>query len=337
MGTMNEFFFGSEIASPKTISHLNQAISLVNQSLQTADALSNSNIAVVNFLIVRELVGEEKSTAEVHMKGLQKIVELRGGLSQLRDPLLTLKICKYVFLTVRGIDGHLILDRTDLDFSLHYGTPTCFYRDRMPEVALALASEGFFMNANLGDPRPRFSTLHASLQQILLDVNSIASHFNSDQIAFRVDPQMLQEITVSVGCRLVRFHTLAGPPLKGRCESAYHIGLAAFVGTLFLQFGRRRYLKYKLIAQSIRDVVERGLNEEDADLFMWLLFIGGVSVLAGPDKAWLVPKIHQAARSLGITTWDGVQQCLVLFPWIKALHDEAGRELWTLAMAHGSM
>jgi hypothetical protein len=97
MATMNEFYFGSEVASSKAMGHLSQAISLVNQSLHTAEALSNSNIAVVNFLIVQGLVREERSKAEIHLNGLRKIIELRGGISQLgADPLLALKICKYV-------------------------------------------------------------------------------------------------------------------------------------------------------------------------------------------------------------------------------------------------
>lgn len=81
--------------SSKAIYHLNQAVRLVKQKLQTVEALSNSNLAVVNFLIVQELLREEQSKAEVHSQGLQKMIELRGGLSQLgEDSLLALKICK---------------------------------------------------------------------------------------------------------------------------------------------------------------------------------------------------------------------------------------------------
>ena len=95
MATFNEFFFDREIVSSKAIYHLNQAVRLVKQKLQTAEALSESNLAVVNFLIVQELLREAHSVAEVHLKGLHRMIELRGGLSQLgEDSLLALKICK---------------------------------------------------------------------------------------------------------------------------------------------------------------------------------------------------------------------------------------------------
>lgn len=95
MAAMNDFFYGREVASPKAMAHLGQAISLVKQSLETAEALSNSNISVVNFLIVQGLVREERTMAEVHLKGLQRMIGLRGGLSQLEeDSMLVLKLCK---------------------------------------------------------------------------------------------------------------------------------------------------------------------------------------------------------------------------------------------------
>jgi len=95
MATLNEFLFAGEVASSEAIYHLSQAISLVNRELGTAEALSNSNLAVVNFLIFQGLLQERKLTAEVHLKGLRKMVELRGGLSQLEeDSKLVLKICK---------------------------------------------------------------------------------------------------------------------------------------------------------------------------------------------------------------------------------------------------
>jgi hypothetical protein len=97
MATLNQFFGGdggARVVSPKAIYHLSQAVSLVNQKLNTSEALSNSNVTVVNFLVVQHLVRDAHSEAEVHLDGLDKMIELRGGLSQLGDRLLALKICR---------------------------------------------------------------------------------------------------------------------------------------------------------------------------------------------------------------------------------------------------
>ncbi|EXJ79038.1 hypothetical protein A1O3_08539 [Capronia epimyces CBS 606.96] len=316
MATLNAFFFGREAVPSKAIYHLGQAVSLVNQQLQTAEALSDSNLAVVNFLVVQELLREAQPEAEVHLRGLQKMIQLRGGLSQLgEDSPLAIKICK-----------------SDLDYALHYGTSPCFYRDRMSDVALALASEGLLMNRHLGDCRSRFDGIDPCLRQILLDVTNIASLFNMD---YKMDPHTFQEVIVSLGSRLVRFHPLSGPPLEGRLESACHVGLITFVTTFFLQCGRRRFLKYGLVGQHLRQVIDRGLDKQDDDLMLWILFIGGTSVLADRDHAWLMPKIQRTLRSLSIETWAGLHQCLVLFPWVNSLHDEAAKALWDAAVGKG--
>jgi hypothetical protein len=198
----------------------------------------------------------------------------------------------------------------------------------MSELALALASEGYFMKSNLIDSDPRFIKMDPFLHQILLDVTGITSLFNTDHTGFKLDASALQELIVSVGCRLVRFHPLSEPQLENRLESAFHIGLTALVTTLFLQFGRRRFLKYGLVTQYLREVIDRGLDGEDNDLMLWLLFLGGISVLKEVDEAWLALRIYQAVRSLNIEDWAGLHSCLIQFPWIKTLHDEPGKALW---------
>jgi hypothetical protein len=94
MATLHDFFFDQPVASPGAMFHLGQAVKLVNQNLQSTQGLSNPNLAVVNFLVLRELLREDRERAAIHLKGLHKMVELRGGLSQLDDDILALKFCK---------------------------------------------------------------------------------------------------------------------------------------------------------------------------------------------------------------------------------------------------
>jgi len=95
MGTLNRFFFGRAVDLADTMSHLTQAVVLVNQSLDTDEALCDSNIFTVNFMVVHELLTGAKQRALVHMKGLQKMVELRGGSLALGPNLMLLaKVCK---------------------------------------------------------------------------------------------------------------------------------------------------------------------------------------------------------------------------------------------------
>jgi len=222
-----------------------------------------------------------------------------------------------------------VLRRTELDYALHYGTAAYFYRDRMAEVALALAPEGFYLHRTCFPSPSRFNTMDPALQQILLDVTNICQLFNMKHVSFGLEPHLFQEIVVSFGGRLNRFHQLQNLPLPSSLESVYHIGLTAFVTTLFLQCGRRRLIRYVLVAQCVKKAIERGVDEEHNDVLLWLLFIGGISglnELCGRD--WLVSRIQRVAQSLEIDDWATLRKLLGRFPWIGCLHDVAGKALW---------
>ena len=201
----------------------------------------------------------------------------------------------------------------------------------MVDVALALEAEGFLLNRRSTTLRSSSNRVDPRLNQVLLDANGIVALLNMDCVRFRFEPDMLQEIIVSIGCRLVAFHPLCEPQLESRLDSAYHIGLTAFITTLFLQVGRRRFQKYGLVGQHLKLAIEKGLEEEDNSVMLWLLFVGGISVLEGGDQAWLHSRIHHVAASLELDSWDMLRQHLLQFPWIISLHDEPGKALWDAA------
>ena len=95
MGTLNRYFFGRDVVNSDIVSHLTQAVVLVNQSLDTHEATCDANIYVVNFMIVHELLNGAEDRALVHLRGLQKMIELRGGIVGLEPNLkLLAKVCK---------------------------------------------------------------------------------------------------------------------------------------------------------------------------------------------------------------------------------------------------
>jgi hypothetical protein len=163
----------------------------------------------------------------------------------------------------------------------------------------------------------------------MLDLWNISALFNT---GFKMDARMVQEVLVSVGSRLIRFHSLGDRPLEDRFEEACHAGVTAFTTTFVIRVGPRRFLQYTLVGQYLKDVIFRGLGGEDGDLLLWLLVIGGISVLSGPDLGWIVPRIRSVAATLGIRSWEGLRVCFAPFPWIETLHEESGRELWYTAM-----
>lgn len=70
---------------------------MVQQRIDGKDALSDSTLAIVISLFHQEQIRKQYAAAEVHMKGLQRMVQLRGGIQKLEtSPYLMLKTCKSV-------------------------------------------------------------------------------------------------------------------------------------------------------------------------------------------------------------------------------------------------
>lgn len=204
----------------------------------------------------------------------------------------------------------------------------------MAEISSHMASWGFvgatsFTELECYQP---FRQLSTELRCIFLDACNVAAFFTQ---GYRMDPHVLQETIVSFGYRLVRFHPVGGPILCIRVDSICHIGLTALMTTFFFQIGRRRLLQYELVGRHLKAVATAGFEGVDVDVRLWLLIIGGVSVLPEREEDWLFANIQETARSGCIQSWEDVHSRISRFPWIPSLHDEEAQRLWNSAMRLG--
>ena len=101
MKACNEIFLRDGDSSACALYHLSRTFAHVKKRLESEHALSDSTIAIVMSLISQEQIRQQHSAAQIHAKGLIKLIELRGGLNELEGNIgLVLKICKsvcYVF------------------------------------------------------------------------------------------------------------------------------------------------------------------------------------------------------------------------------------------------
>jgi hypothetical protein len=63
--------------------HLSRAFNLVNERLSGNDALSDTTLAVVVAMAQYARLQGQYHQGAVHLEGLQRMIELRGGVSQL--------------------------------------------------------------------------------------------------------------------------------------------------------------------------------------------------------------------------------------------------------------
>ncbi len=83
--------------APVAMQYRSKSLAHVRERLESADALSDSMVDSVISLVTQEQIQNQPVAARVHMDGLARLVELRGGLDSLEASLqLLLKVCKYV-------------------------------------------------------------------------------------------------------------------------------------------------------------------------------------------------------------------------------------------------
>jgi len=69
-------------------------------------------------------------------------------------------------------------------------------------------------------------------------------------------------------------------------------------------------------------------NEKEAELVVWLLFIGAICARKGPDRIWYIAQIEKLTRRLGFKEWPILKEKLEAFWWVGELHGNAAREVW---------
>lgn len=224
----------------------------------------------------------------------------------------------------------LFFTRTDVIFTLQFGGPSAFFRDRMPDVR-----DSIFRMGPGGDPTAPpipHEGLDPRLHGVLVDALYISSIFNGHSRHHRVSLIVYQEMVLSMFYRLLHFRPLEGPRQGSDLDAAYHTGLVVFTMTIFLQCQRQRCIDSRLSFQCLRDTLETAIIERERELALWVVVVGGVWMWNHPGGEWLAPKLSMASEALGIETWDDACTVLKKFPWLDCIHDEPGRQVWERAL-----
>ncbi|KFZ02795.1 hypothetical protein V502_11511 [Pseudogymnoascus sp. VKM F-4520 (FW-2644)] len=302
--------------------HLSQTFRLVNERLSRNDAVSDGTIAVVVILAQHERLRGNHREGLVHVGGLERMVQLRGGVTALSRyrPGLTQKMFK-----------------VDLEYALHQGTATRFIAEDIVPNSTALFGRfiGSEINynqvvTNVIDPRLS-KHLSTSLQTIFIDMNSLARLMNDAGAGHRprIKPYIFLDTVILLGYRLLQVSPLSGSRPFSLLENAVHIGLAVYL-MAFLRGLDMKATNIPLIADLARSVAQDHVGSErvDRDVILWILFVGRASAFGEADDEWLIPKMAETMRSLGIDSWEGVSSVLATFPWVSDIHGKSAQAHW---------
>ncbi|KAF2996738.1 hypothetical protein E8E13_006272 [Curvularia kusanoi] len=284
--------------SPKTMFHLQEAISMLRVKMKTESVHEDETIlrVIMNLALLAAVFGDW-SAAAAHFKGLQKIVQLRGNLTFLRQR--------------RTL--HFKLDRLDLAWSLSSG--------RKPHFAQPIES----WDCMIADPysplppnlyRPPGDWDHRVLN-VFRDFQNLSLMINRNRLRFVInDPSIFQPHLTSLQSRLMTLSSSVARPV----EQLVCLIMLAIMTTMFAVPGRR--IPYGWVVKQLEKTFIKASGDImwDKSLLLWVIIVMSFTV-ADPHHAW----IRDAWSTVGTgLQWNDVKTHLLRVIWIEIRHDERG-------------
>ncbi|KAH7313948.1 hypothetical protein B0I35DRAFT_436154 [Stachybotrys elegans] len=304
---------GTNFPNPRTSIHLQKTLRLLRNRLSSDNEqarLSPSTATVVMTLAAHAHFIGDPASANHHLLGLQKIVQLRGGITSFSDN------------TKLAVE----LLRCDLGIALDAGSTPVFIGEasrvsRGVTEPLVLENE-LSMDAYLS------VMLLQHIDDVLIDIWQVMARFcflinRADISKEQISTELYMESMCSVMYRL-----MASEYVVGSTSEAIRLGLLAFSSTVFLQWkGLGRPYKY-LQGRYMSTLVNLNQSDFPSYLLLWLFMVGAISVL-GTDEvqlivSWLPPK----GTSNLPASWEKMKHILSGYMWIHAIHDQAGEKVF---------
>lgn len=302
--------------------HYAQTLQLLQSRLYEFDqtsAISDATIMVVITLAtISELMGDFNAVAN-HIKGLQKIVKLRGGVRALTSHHnMQVKVCK-----------------ADLTYALLLGN-----RPLLPERVIIwdsfIADRGLFQCSHKPyDAKIRAfaeTSLDTRLHNVLKDLHALSCISNAAyQTTRKISPDTYNEIMISILYRLINM-SLHTDPL----QEAIRTGLLALSSTIFLQ---RHFIKndfehlLSLFGNALKQMRESTHIDIPIPIVIWLAILPHVvGQKEASPASWQNSLLDDAILRSGTDTWLQVREILGSVVWIGFIHDRIGKQAYEAAM-----
>ncbi|RYP63718.1 hypothetical protein DL771_009143 [Monosporascus sp. 5C6A] len=307
-----DFFERRPGISSKTLCHISKAYELVNLKLSGPESVSDCAIAAVVSLAIYQQIHHQQSTGLIHLNGLHRMIQLRGGIARLME--------ENRALALKPL-------RLDVELALQTGSPL-FSSDAL--LVNAVSRDSHVIKEHLPSTAPR-------LPRIMLNVISFANLLNGKEKEERtkLDPLNYTETLLSLLYHLIEVAPLGQPRSVsgGLYDDVAHLAMLAFMTTLLPEYGRD-HSSYLLLSNRLESAIQNlhvtyaDTQHSGSSLLLWTLFISGVTVLKRKEHPWLSLLILETCERLDLYDWPAVRRQLCGFPWVHTLHDVPGRFLW---------
>ncbi|GAD92297.1 hypothetical protein PVAR5_0887 [Paecilomyces variotii No. 5] len=317
----------SQTFGPTAIVHMNKTMFLLRNKLAEADlVITDATIFTVLALVLFSKALDDHAAAQKHLYGLHELVKIRGGIVSLsHKPLLQMKCCRSVPTRKTVLSPRLTAMpnyRVDLSLALKTGSPPLFFTDH------SICWKPYLYDSQRTSKMTPLHTVcdlpDIRLVNVWLDLHELTTAINlSHQTKCKLSAGLFQEALISVQYRLQNLIYNIDD-----AQEIMRVAMLAISTTLFIDT-RDISTKYRLLSEKLRvalQSLEQNANGKWLQLTLWLIFIGKLLVLDGPeDGLWLGEKLLSTIRSLEVTSWAEVRHILKGFLWIDGIYDKAGK------------
>ncbi|KAF2708916.1 hypothetical protein K504DRAFT_408203 [Pleomassaria siparia CBS 279.74] len=300
--------------NPATMLLFQKGLKLLNEILQGVDdetKISDSTMGMVLKLASAAHFEGDRQASKQHIKGLQKMVDLRGGLDAFENTELQVEM-------LRCDMSIAILDDSDPVFFCRPSEPVFQYPDK-----LLLPSDFNRLAPDNTELMPRIENDDlATAWRVMKRFCSLVSL--GAQTQRMIHPDLIHNTATAVVYRLLHM-SFASDSVD---ETIRH-GLLAFSYHVFLQWQDIKLPNHSFSSLFQQRILELTLvHGISPQLMVWLLMTGAISVFRILDEAWLMEHLRKYVDKCHVKTWKDMQYMLKSFMWISLLDEESGEKIY---------
>ncbi|GAM33903.1 hypothetical protein TCE0_013f01138 [Talaromyces pinophilus] len=297
---------------PIALRHMQKALSIIKTRIATMRAVADETIAVIATLAFVEKTRGSFDNWRIHMNGLKRLVDMRGGLVSLETkPMVMTKVF-----------------RADLCGSIDTVGVPFFSRHYLPSPAQATIDS---KQTTTG-----FDALDAMLN---LD-DGIKQHITALEEATRLTSSlMMNKNNNQADAARIRFLVtrtqytlLSTPKYPNTVLELSRLVLILYSENMVNESPPRLPICDVLIAR-FRDIWLTAGNigiSVPLQFKLWSLFVAAsvISVVAEPLMDWYLAYIDETASQMRISEWSHLVDVFDMFLWDEKIHGRRYREIW---------
>ncbi|CAH0055469.1 unnamed protein product [Clonostachys solani] len=306
---------GSHTSEP--YKHSIKALQLLQDRLfvmKESDCFSDATIMAIFALASAADIADDLPTVERHLRGLKRIIDIRGGMGSLRTntPDLLGKIC-----------------RLDLSLAVKTWRPPVFFNELIswgPYLVISRAPRdandetiSWWITDNL---EPRLCTIWEDLRQFR------RMSIFANETSHKIPKDTFSELMVSLLYRLVNLSYDLDSP-----NEVVRLGMLGYVSSIFLQWGKGVELHHlrRMLGATLK-AIRPGISDIPTPARLWLFLTWHLLRPPEQEMGMLDGLLGSMSRDDTPLIWSHVQGLLRSSVWIGHMHDTEGEAVYRRAI-----